>query len=78
MKRPQTKTIRALRRFREECKEEGLSLECALATLAMSAERLRNARDSDSYQRVMSALGSICQEMRNVTRALAIEYPDIR
>jgi hypothetical protein len=76
-KRKQMPVI-ALGRFRTECKEEGLGLECALATLAMAAVRLDfSARVEDSFQRVQSFSWAVRSEARNVIKALKKEYPDM-
>lgn len=75
--RPKTMAVNALMRFREECKEEGLSLECAIATLAIQAAHLDRALEDDSFNRVKSCLGSVRYQFKNTIKALKAEYPDM-
>lgn len=77
-KRPKNMVVNALMRFRNECKEEGLSLECALATAMIQAAHLERALQDDSFNRVKSCLGSIRHQFRNVVKALKSEYPDMK
>lgn len=78
MKKPKDMAGKALKRFQEECQEDGLGLECALAQLALFAIRMEQCHHEDSWQRTMSALWNIRNEAKNVVHALMAEYPDMK
>lgn len=77
-KKPKDMPSLAIRRFQAECKEEGLSLECALAQLALHAIRMEKGHREDSWQRTMASLWGVRSEAKNVIRALMVEYPDMK
>jgi hypothetical protein len=77
-KKPKDMASKAVKRFQDECKEEGLSLECALAQLALMAIRMEKCHREDSWQRTMASLWSVRNEAKNVIRALMVEYPDMK
>jgi len=77
-KRPKLTMVSALRRYRNECREEGdLGIECALATLAIYAAHVERAYTDNSFSEVMGSLGTLMKQVRNVRKALEIEFADM-
>jgi hypothetical protein len=70
-------SVAALRRFRNECREQQLSLECAMATVAIQAMHLHQAVTDDSWLRTKACIGSLCDSIPSLLNALQLEYPDI-
>ena len=64
-----------LRKYRAECKEETLSLECAAATTLMALAGFAEAFEQGPRKNWSSHWGSVLYQLRNLQHALQVEYP---
>jgi len=71
---PDTAAIAHLREFRADCKEQDLSLECAMATTLMAVIRFDIAFRTRPLGEWMGYLGTLRREMRNLKKTLRLEY----
>lgn len=65
----------ALKLFRNECKEQSLSLECALATVVIQLFRTDEALRTKPFEVWLGQLQTTRKELRNLKHALRKEYP---
>lgn len=70
----ETVPIQQLKAYRDECKEQRLSAECAMATTLIAMLRLDEAIRSRTLGEWMGQLGMLRGQIKNLYHALNVEF----
>lgn len=73
---PDTAAINHLKEFRDDCRDQKLSLECAMASALVAVVRFDAAFRTRPLGEWMGYLGTVRQELRNLKNALRAEYDE--
>lgn len=71
---PDSTLIDLLRKFRHECKDQDLSVECAMASTLIATARFDIALRDRPIREWLGMVGLMRSEMRNLIHALKKEY----